>query len=233
MGREVRRVALDFDWPLRTAWKGFVNPWKSCTRCETCDGTGLNPASARISRAWYDFEGLGIKWCYNLKQDEVEALVKAWRIRRLTHRHQKDWSGHGFVPKWVPEWVPVRVGKRLPLLRYPDAADVNRWARDGFGHDSISRWICVETRCKRLGVWGYCEACDGEGEVWNTLQAKEAAENWEETLPPEGIGWQLWETVTEGSPVSPVFATEEEFAEYLINEGYSERACEWFIEDGG
>ena len=33
--------------------------------------------------------------------------------------------------------------------------------------------------------------------------------------PPEGDGYQLWETTTEGSPVSPVFATPEELAEWL------------------
>lgn len=32
--------------------------------------------------------------------------------------------------------------------------------------------------------------------------------------PPEGEGWQLWETTTEGAPVSPVFRTPEELAEW-------------------
>lgn len=25
MGRTLKRVALDFDWPLNQVWKGFVN----------------------------------------------------------------------------------------------------------------------------------------------------------------------------------------------------------------
>lgn len=32
--------------------------------------------------------------------------------------------------------------------------------------------------------------------------------------PPEGEGWQLWETTTEGAPISPVFKTPEELAEW-------------------
>lgn len=32
--------------------------------------------------------------------------------------------------------------------------------------------------------------------------------------PPEGDGYQLWETTTEGAPVSPVFKTPEELAEW-------------------
>jgi hypothetical protein len=33
--------------------------------------------------------------------------------------------------------------------------------------------------------------------------------------PPAGAGWQLWETVSEGSPASPVFGTAEELAGWM------------------
>lgn len=32
--------------------------------------------------------------------------------------------------------------------------------------------------------------------------------------PPKGVGYQLWETVSEGSPVSPVFETLEQLCEW-------------------
>lgn len=35
--------------------------------------------------------------------------------------------------------------------------------------------------------------------------------------PLEGPGWQMWETVTEGSPISPVFATPEELGRWLAD----------------
>jgi hypothetical protein len=35
--------------------------------------------------------------------------------------------------------------------------------------------------------------------------------------PPQGDGWQMWETTTEGSPISPVFATPEELAKWLAD----------------
>lgn len=44
---------------------------------------------------------------------------------------------------------------------------------------------------------------------------KALADAWEETEPPEGPGWQMWETCSEGSPISPVFETAEELAGYL------------------
>lgn len=33
--------------------------------------------------------------------------------------------------------------------------------------------------------------------------------------PPQGDGYQLWETTSEGSPISPVFKTPEELAKWL------------------
>jgi hypothetical protein len=43
---------------------------------------------------------------------------------------------------------------------------------------------------------------------------------WEETDPPEGDGWQLWETVSEGSPISPPFATSGELVAWLCTGAY-------------
>lgn len=35
MGRILKRVALDFDWPLNEIWKGYINPhYKACPDCE-------------------------------------------------------------------------------------------------------------------------------------------------------------------------------------------------------
>ena len=34
MGRKLRRVPLDFDWPINKTWEGYVNPhYKKCPDC--------------------------------------------------------------------------------------------------------------------------------------------------------------------------------------------------------
>lgn len=50
MGREIKRVALDFDWPLNKTWKGFLNPHYDghCSNCEDCGGHGSTTASQRL-----------------------------------------------------------------------------------------------------------------------------------------------------------------------------------------
>jgi hypothetical protein len=50
--------------------------------------------------------------------------------------------------------------------------------------------------------------------------------------PPEGDGYQVWETVSEGSPIGPVFATASACVEWLVQQGYSKEGAEAFIESG-
>lgn len=50
------------------------------------------------------------------------------------------------------------------------------------------------------------------GQVWEGFLGPDPADD---TPPPSGDGYQMWETVTEGSPCSPVFANAEELATWL------------------
>lgn len=44
--------------------------------------------------------------------------------------------------------------------------------------------------------------------------------------------FQIYQTVSEGTPVSPVFATKDNIIEWLVAKGYSEKAAETFAKDG-
>lgn len=107
MGRELKRVAIGFEWPLNKVWKGYINPYYiHCGSCLCCNGNG-----------------------------EI------------------------------------------------------------FGED--------------------CVACNGSGELWTSDEAKKNAYSWVDYDPPVGDGYQIWETVSEGSPISPVFSTAEDLALYM------------------
>lgn len=231
MGREIKRVALDFDWPLKMTWKGYLNPYDS-QECRVCDGSGHNPETKQISDDWYDFARTGRRWSDKIAQDEVEALFKKGRLSR------DFWGFQAWYDKDEQKWLGWVAGVKQeinPIPPYPSADEVNKWSRNGIGHDSINQWICVETRAKRLGVFGDCPVCNGTGSIWFSEKVRELSENWyedEKYDPPTGEGWQLWETVSEGSPVSPVFETPEGLEAWLIGEGYSEGAAKSFIESG-
>ena len=71
--------------------------------------------------------------------------------------------------------------------------------------------------CAAAGLpeeWGTCPECHGEGDIWADEESKRASDEWARSEPPTGPGYQIWETVSEGSPISPVFATPEELARH-------------------
>lgn len=114
MGREVKRVPLSFNWPLREVWDGYLMPKRLCEKdCDACE-SGYSPGAER-----------------------------------------------------------------------------------------------------RLGVPEVCSICDGYGSIERWPGQRAEAEAWERVEPPAGDGWQMWETTSEGSPISPVFETAEALADWL------------------
>lgn len=184
MGREIRMVPLDFDWPLNKVWEGFLNPhYVECPDCKN----GSTPARERL-------------------EDLVSLLMLSGddSLRQKNHPYfvHNIALGHNVIPS-------------------PDMADLTeglagRRSRLPFGHDAIDRWNAVDKIVAAAGldpkVWGVCQTCGGE---CIHPDHKEAFEAWEEKQPPVGQGWQVWETVSEGSPISPVFKTAEECAAWV------------------
>lgn len=187
--RTVKRVPLDFSWPLRQRWKGYTDrPERSFPDCPDCAGDGLSVAAQAI-RDTFVVPGLPqLSWRDKLTQDEVDFL---WRNGRLM-------SDDG--------------GRRVRPERPPTAAQVNA-ADSPFGRDlhGVAQFMLTERRCARLGLEFECSRCDAHGNLASAAE-REQADRWTPTEPPQGPGWQLWETTSEGSPVSPVFASADELA---------------------
>jgi len=124
--------------------------------CPACDGVGYNPATKMIADTFYEHSSpTGEFWNDKITQDEVDALVAANRLHDLTSVFE---AGKGW--------------RRKDGLN-PTADEVNRRQHGrGMGHDAINRYILIETRAKRLGVYGQCATCDGEGDVFITDDAR-------------------------------------------------------------
>jgi hypothetical protein len=270
MGREIRRVALDFTWPVGEVWEGFLLPERLHEEpCPDCKH-GYSPHAEHLFDLWYgnqpfdpattgstplrhdtpavraraernvanapEFYGAGEwaivreaqrladlfngQWCHHLTQDDVDALVAANRLWDFTSAWDRETGWQKIDP-------PVT----------PTAGQVNEWSLHGFGHDSLNAGIVVSARCQREGVPDRCSRCNGHASLEKYPGQRAEAEAWEATEPPAGDGWQLWETVTDGSPVSPVFATAEEHAAWM---SHPDRGRHWvppetaakFIADG-
>lgn len=245
MSREVKMVPLDFDWPLKKVWHGYLMPDDLCAlECSHCKN-GFSVAGQELQDRWYGYSpfrpeergstpflpdgpeaiqwanrqmasapqyyGTGpaaiareaqricliwnSHWSHHLNQDDVDALVAAGRLMDLTH-----------------EW---KNGKWHDIGYRPTAAEVNRWGLFGFGHDSINCHVVIEAECKRLGVSLCCSECGGSGEAWRDDEHRTQHDAWEASEPPKGNAIQMWETTSEGSPISPPFETATELARWL------------------
>lgn len=190
-------MPLDFEAPLNQVWKGYINPYPGALDCEVCGHSGLNQETKSISDSFYSHFAARA-WHDKITQDEVQALVDKGRLMDFTH----TWTqGEGWKRRedgYIPSAEEVNAAQRRPGLH---------------GHDALNRWILIETRAKRLGVFGKCQICKGEGWLPNPDEAAwKLHEEWKEYEPPQGPGFQLWETCSEGSPVSPVFKSAESLA---------------------
>lgn len=91
---------------------------------------------------------------------------------------------------------------------------------DFMGHDAIDRWNATKAIIEAAGLdpeeWGICDTCGGNA-IHPDDQGKQ--EGWERTDPPTGEGWQVWETVSEGAPITPVCGDKEAMIEHLAAHG--------------
>jgi hypothetical protein len=182
-------VALSPDTP---AVREFAE--RNVTRSPDFYGTGggtVRHEATRLAALWNGC------WSHHLNADDVAALVAANRLWDLT----RTWSPEG---RWQP--------KDPPVMPTPD--QVNEWAIRTFGHDAINASVVVRARLRARSVPEVCDRCEGSGDV-ATEEQRAAHEAWQRTDPPTGDGWQLWETVSEGSPISPAFTSTGALAAWM------------------
>lgn len=196
MSREVKRVPLDFGWPLNTVWEGYLMPdsLKECP-CPAGEACERGQTSAR---AWVE------------------------EIAQLALMLDDDMCSYGSDLYPLFRSVPGG-GTHGPQPR--PSADIREFVsglagrEDMFGHDVSDRRRATKRLIEAAGLdpemWGVCPKCEGHGSVEAYPHQRAEAGAWEGAGPPAGEGWQLWEIVSDGSPVSPVFATAEELAHWL------------------
>ena len=165
--RELKRVPLEFDWPLHKVWDGYLNPYyKECPKCEN----GFSKVAERINK------GLN-----NIVYGVGEEITKE-EIKLLNFLCDTDYETGGSF-----NWCGSAHYKALL---------------------KIGEWVGFKEG------WHTCEHCGGDA---TDPVYKVRYEDWEEEEPPTGEGFQLWESVSEGSPCSPVFKTVEELCRWLAN----------------
>lgn len=198
MGREIKRVPLDFQWPTNKIWDGYRNPhYRRCPKAATAE-------------------------CLNGSTGADMWLLAFCRLVNLAI----DDPNHPWITA-LP--IALDVGENR-MAQGPEFGalierliDMSGIERGGAGR----MWLLFQALKAFAGVpegWGTCPVCNGTG---MDPAAAEAYEAWRRTDPPTGEGWQLWETVSEGSPISPVFARAEALIGWMCEPDAKIRTIAW------
>lgn len=251
MGREIKRVPMDFDAELCATWPGYLMPTELLADpCPDCEH-GYSPYAEHLFNLWYGYvpfrpEDNGstpltvdtpavrafaernvarAPWHYGTSEAavarEAHRLVQRWNRQWSHHLSQADVDALLEADRLWDFTRTCRPGegwKEIDPRPHPSAAQVNEWSLRGFVHDALNAGVVIRARCQRDGVEDACPRCEGRASVETYPGQRADAEAWQRTEPPKGRGWQLWQTVTEGGPVSPVFATPEELARWMVHE---------------
>ena len=87
----------------------------------------------------------------------------------------------------------------------------------------------------REAMRSWLDDYDDEWETWtdeDDIEAPPRPEYYRPEWSEEPIAYQVYETVSEGTPKSPVFATQDDLRAWLLEQGHSEKAADNFIAGG-
>jgi hypothetical protein len=218
VSREVRRVPLDFDWPLDTLWGGYVMPDRlKRNPCPDCEN-GSTAAAEWLRTFCRRIQDLG---------DDIRDQQSGRPMHPCLAEDPNPFTTRGAIDPVTRRWTELPriirpTADILPLL----TGLTGRSEKDHLhplSGDNSYRIVMKLVAAAGLDpdTWGICTTCAGEA----LLDAHEGQsadiEAWEPTEPPAGDGWQLWQTLSEGSPISPVFPTEEDLARWMTSPAYT------------
>lgn len=220
MSREVRRVPLDFSFPLDKTWSGYLIPEELqlplCPDCRYSYGGGTHGQSPEYHLIYLAFwehnwpEGQKhLAWRHSITQADVDYLADRELFYRSVPRTPTEDNPRNWEYEYLrPTLAEVVEANKEPRLFHP------------FDLSSGKLHYLVERRCEIQGFPTQCGTCHGKGHVATRKQIR-AHDAWKPTEPPTGEGYQLWQTVSEGGPISPVFETPEGLARWMAGPEYT------------
>lgn len=92
MSRELKRVPMDFSWPMGKVWSGYLNDYASVVQqCDVCEGDGSSPEARGLKDRWYGYVPFQPKDRDSVPFQPRDPAVWAFAVRNV--RHAPDYYG--------------------------------------------------------------------------------------------------------------------------------------------
>lgn len=215
MSRTIKRVPLNFTWPMDKTWEGYEEPESLHGHpCRSCNASGQTHFGWWLQNFSYVMGMLADDVGYQ----EQGKRIHPWLVE--FPRHHGHWE---YPVQDDPHSGPGRFVIDRPS---PDAREffAKLTGKDPGGHSRDHHYAVMLKLLEITGMDASCPDCAGKGSTEKYPGQRAEAEAWEPSEPPQGEGWQLWETVSSGSPISPVFATADDLAGWMSD---PDRGSDW------
>lgn len=214
----IRRVPIDFDAPLESAWEGYDNPYNYGSEpCPHCLESGKSPIYLALEEIWYGrafqprYDVEYKKWLSMLEKDhryEVEDFFEHIARQRKAAGESKGSKG----------WEHFLDDNEEKILR--DMGILHELHRESpLGKNKTIPLILINNKIDEWGFATSCKHCMGELVLIEDMDAFRKHMGWEfdsvEAII-SGNGYQVWSDEYNG-PITPVFATPDELADYMID----------------
>lgn len=137
----------------------YFEIYRKSEECKWCEGTGLNPATKKISDDWYDFNRDGTRWCDKITQDEVDALWNEGRLRdfkeKPTAEQVNEWERKGFGHDLINRMICIKQrAKRLGVYGHCSTCEGKGYNyTDDKVHLGLQMWIIHPRKGASRGVF--------------------------------------------------------------------------------
>lgn len=123
MGREVKRVPLDFEWPSDQTWKGYVLPDELRGQdCEACGGRGYSPQAQRLWDLWYGNTPFTPEDNGSTALTVETPEVRAFAERNVAHAPEYYGSGEAAIRREARRLASIWNGQWSHHLNEEDVA---------------------------------------------------------------------------------------------------------------
>ncbi|KRQ27126.1 MULTISPECIES: hypothetical protein [unclassified Mycobacteroides] len=226
MSREIRRVPVDFEWPINKVWEGYQLPEKyTADPCPDCYRLGYYGERSFGSGATASLNWLhAALYLVGMMAEDIRAQGFEGTELQFTQFGDDRSRLHPYLA--TLQGINVYEHRRPSRDIIELASGLIGDNRVSFGIGSDFARHATKALKEAAGVdenWGECPTCDGHGSVEKYPGQHVEGEAWseEDHDPPTGDGWQVWETVSEGSPISPVFPNREGVIQWLMSPAYT------------